>query len=253
MGVRIAVGQNALTGFDDLVARMRGEVDFVTGPVDTPAQVAELTAGAQALGVSLHRLDDASFAAMADSVRVIGRAGVGLDTIDLDSADRHGVAVVYQPAYATSEVATHAAAMLLSLQRRLREADATVRAGWGSSADVGPVWSMGEARVGVLGCGRIGRALVDRLLPFFGEGRGFDPVVTDDLPGAKVLADIDELLQDVDALSLHLPLTEQTRHVIGRREIRRMRPGSILVNVSRGGLIDEQELAAAVPDGHLDR
>ena len=251
MAVRIAVAQNALTGFDELVARMRGEVDFVTGPVDTPAQVAELTSGAQALVVSLHRLDDASFAAMADSVRVIGRAGVGLDTIDLDSADQHGVAVVYQPAYATSEVATHAAAMLLSLQRRLREADATVRAGWGSSADVGPVWSMGEARVGVLGCGRIGRALVDRLLPFFGEVRVFDPVVTDDVPGARVVADIDELLQDVDALSLHLPLSEQTRHVIGRREIRRMRPGSILVNVSRGGLIDEQELAAALHDGHL--
>ena len=67
----------------------------------------------------------------------------------------------------------------------------------------------------------------------------------------RVVADLDELLSDIDALTLHLPLAEQTRHVIGRSEIRRMRPGSILINVSRGGLIDEEELALALADGHL--
>ncbi len=251
MTLRIAVAQNALAIFDELVARLQGDVEFVTGPVDTPSQVAELTAGAAALIVSLHRLDEARLGGLADSVQVIGRAGVGLDTIDLDAAERHGVAVVYQPTYAVSEVATHAVSMFLSLQRQLPQADAVVRAGWGGAADVGRVWSLSDSSVGVLGCGRIGRAVVDRLVPFVREVRVFDPMVTEDVPGARLVAGLDELLHDVDALSLHLPLNEETRHIIGRTQMRRMRSGSLLVNVSRGGLVDEQELAQALNDGHI--
>ncbi|MFC6083572.1 NAD(P)-dependent oxidoreductase [Sphaerisporangium aureirubrum] len=250
--MKISVAQGAIAVLDQFAVRLRGEADFVTGPVDTPAQVAELTAGADALVVTLHRLDEPHFAAMADSVRVIGRAGVGLDTIDLDAAARHGVAVVHQPAYATGEVATHAMAMLLSLQRRLSQSDALVRRdGWGGAADIGPIFSLDDAAVAVLGCGRIGRAVVDRLVPFVREVRVFDPLVTEPVPGARMVADLGELLDDAEALSLHVPLTPETRHVIGRREIRRMRPGALIVNVSRGGLVDEEELALALADGHL--
>ncbi len=251
MAIKVAVAQNSLADFDELVVRLRGEVDFVTGPVDTPAQIAELTIGADALVVGFHRLDEECFTAMNDSVKVIGRTGVGLDAIDLEAAKRHGVAVVHQLTYATAEVATHAVAMLLALQRRLPQADAAVRAGWGRVADVGSVWALDDASVGVLGCGRIGRAVVDRLVPFVREVRVFDPMVTEGVPGTRLVADLDELLDDVDAVSLHLPLTDQTRHLIGRREIRRMRPGALLVNVSRGGLVDEEELALALADGHL--
>ena len=249
--MKVAVAQGALAVLDELVARLRDEVDFVTGPVDTPEEVAQLTAGAAALVVSLHRLNEAQIGAMADTVQVIGRAGVGLDSIDLDAAERHGIAVVYQPTYATAEVATHAVSMLLSLHRRLPQADAAVRSGWGGAADIGRVWSLSDASVGVLGCGRIGRAVVDRLLPFVREVRVFDPMVTDGVPGARLVAGLDELLDDVDALSLHLPLNGETRHLIGREQMRRMRSGSVLVNVSRGGLIDEQELALMLSEGHI--
>lgn len=250
--MRIAVARGALAVLDELADRLRGEVDFVTGPADTPEQIAELTAGADALVVTLHRLDEPCFAAMADSVRVVGRAGVGLDTIDLDAARTHGVAVVYQPAYAVGEVSTHAVAMLLALQRRLGQSDAVVRgSGWGGGAEIGPIFSLGDASVAVLGCGRIGRAAVERLVPFVGEVRVFDPLVTEPIPGARLVGDLGELLDDADALSLHVPLTPETRHIIGRREIRRMRRGALIVNVSRGGLIDEDELALALADGHL--
>ncbi|MEV4624249.1 C-terminal binding protein [Asanoa sp. NPDC049573] len=251
MAVRIAVAQGALANLDEVVAGLPADVELVTGSVDTPARVAELTEGAQALVVSLHRLDEAAFSALPDSVRVIGRAGVGLDTIDLDAARRRNVAVVYQPAYATGEVATHAVAMLLSLQRRLGPADAAVRAGWGSATDVGRVWSMDTASVAVVGCGRIGRAVVDRLRPFFGEVRVFDPFVTDDVPGARVVSSLAALVDGADALTLHVPLQAQTRHLIGSPEIGAMNSGSLLVNVSRGGLVDEAALAKALHDGHL--
>ncbi|MEJ7774232.1 MAG: C-terminal binding protein [Nocardioidaceae bacterium] len=251
MAVKVAVAQGALAVLDELVARLQDEVDFVTGPVDTPQEVAQLTAGAAALVVSLHRLDEAQIGALADTVQVIGRAGVGLDSIDLEAADRHGVAVVYQPTYATAEVATHAVSMLLSLHRRLPQADAAVRSGWGGAADIGRVWSLSDASVGVLGCGRIGRAVVDRLLPFVREVRVFDPMVTDGVPGARLVAGLDELLDDVDALSLHLPLNHETRHLIGREQMLAMRSGSVLVNVSRGGLIDEQALAVMLSEGHI--
>jgi D-3-phosphoglycerate dehydrogenase len=245
------MAQGSLPDFPALEARHLGEVEFVPGPIDTPAQIRELTAGADGLVVGFHPLDEPRLAALDASVKVIGRTGVGLDAIDLDAAERHGIAVVHQPSYATAEVATHAVAMLLALQRRLLPADAAVRSGWGTIADIGRIWNLEGASIGVLGCGRIGRAVIERLLPFAGEVRVFDPIVNEDVPGVRVVADLDELLSDIDALTLHLPLAEQTRHVIGRSEIRRMRPGSILINVSRGGLIDEEELALALADGHL--
>jgi D-3-phosphoglycerate dehydrogenase len=245
------MAQGSLPDFPALEARHLGEIEFIPGLVDTPTQIRELTAGADALVVGFHPLDEARLAALDGSVRVIGRTGVGLDAIDLDAAERHGIAVVHQPSYATAEVATHAVAMVLALQRRLLQADAAVRSGWGTIADLGRIWNLEEASIGVLGCGRIGRAVVERLLPFVGAVRVFDPMVTDDVPGATVVTSLDELLLDLDVLTLHLPLTEQTRHVIGRSEIRQMRPGSILVNVSRGGLINEDELALALADGHL--
>ncbi len=251
MPVKIAMAQGSLPNFKELEASLVEEVKFVAGPVDTPVQIAELTAGAEGLVVGFHPLDEPRIAALDLSVKVIGRSGVGLDSIDLEAARRRNVAVVNQPSYAAAEVATHAVAMLLALQRRLPQADAAIRSGWGSIADIGPIWALDEAPVGVLGCGSIGREVVERLLPFAKQVRVFDPLVTDGPPGACMVASLDELLADLGALTLHLPLNEDTRHMIGRSEIRRMRPGSILVNVSRGGLIDEEELALALGDGHL--
>jgi D-3-phosphoglycerate dehydrogenase len=252
VAIKIAMAEGTLPNFKDLEAELIGKVEFVVGPVDTSAQVEELTAGAEGLVVGLHLLDAPRIAALDLSVKVIGRSGVGLDAIDLDAARRCGVAVVNEPSYAAAEVATHAVAMLLALQRRLPQADAAVRSGWGSILDVGPItWALEEAPVGVLGCGSIGREVVQRLVPFVKEVRVLDPILNNGVPGARVVANLGELLDNLGALTLHLPLNEGTRHIIGRSEIRRMRPGSILVNVSRGGLVDEDELALALGDGHL--
>lgn len=128
-----------------------------------PDAVRESTSGADALVVTLQRLPADVIMAFAPSVRAIGRAGVGLDTIDLRAAAGRGIAVFNQPAYGAAEVASHALALLLAVQRRLLTADAHVRAGWHGGADLGRIGALDDSTVGVLGAGRIGRAFIDRV------------------------------------------------------------------------------------------
>jgi D-3-phosphoglycerate dehydrogenase len=189
--------------------------------------------------------------AFAPSVRVIGRAGVGLDTIDLPAASGRGIAVFNQPAYGAPEVAAHALALLLAVQRRLLPADAYVRAGWRGSADHGRISALDDSTAGVLGAGRIGRAFIDRVRPLVRDVVAYDPQPVELPPFAIRAADLGDLLRRSDVLSLHLPLTPQTRGLIGRRELLLLPPGAIVVNASRGGIIDEDALAELLHSGHL--
>lgn len=133
---RIAVATGALAGLDELAARMVDRAEIRIGDITTPTELATTTAGCTGLAVSLQRLTAAHFEALFRSVRVIGRAGVGLDTIDLQAAARHGVAVVYQPDYATNEVADQALALLLAAHRRVVQADRAVREqGWAGASN----------------------------------------------------------------------------------------------------------------------
>jgi D-3-phosphoglycerate dehydrogenase len=250
--VRIAVAQGSLAHVDALAAEMAGTVHLVVGEIETPEQLARLSAGADALIVSLQRLTADHIAALPDTVRVIGRAGVGLDTIDLRAAESRSVAVVYQPDYATNEVADHAMAMLLAAQRRLVQADRAVRTeGWVGGPALGPVGSLRESTAGVIGAGRIGRAVMARLHPFVGRVLTYDVAGRDDDESIAWCDDLPDLLKRAQLLSLHVPLTKDTRHMIGSTELGLLPRGAIVVNVSRGGLIDETALADALHGGHL--
>ncbi|WP_188941285.1 C-terminal binding protein [Nakamurella endophytica] len=247
---RIAVAEGALAGLDDLIDGLRGTAEVRTGPVGTPDEVAALTDGADGLVVSLQRLTDAHIAALGRSVRVIGRAGVGLDTIDLDAARARSVAVVYQPDYATNEVADQAMALLLGAHRRVVQADRAVREqGWCGGTDLGPIPALQECTAGVVGTGRIGRAVIARIRPFVRDVLAYD--VVDSSPGEDFerVSDLGELLRRAHVVSLHVPLTPDTHHLIDAGRLRRMPPGAVLVNVSRGGLVDEAALAAALHAG----
>lgn len=250
--IRIAVAAGSLAGIDELPVRMAGQADIVIGEVGTPEQVAELTAGADGLAVSLQRLTAEHVAALSDSIKVIGRARVGLDTIDLDAAAQRGVAVVYQPDYATNEVADQAMALLLAAHRRVVRADRLIReAGWAGGADLGPIPALQSATAGVIGTGRIGRAMIARLRPFVSEVIGFDVYDQLAVDGFTRVADLATLLRKAQVISLHIPLNESTRHLIGARELAQLRPNAVLVNVSRRGLIDEQALANALRTGPI--
>jgi D-3-phosphoglycerate dehydrogenase / 2-oxoglutarate reductase len=219
--------------------------------LSSPEATAVSTIGADAVVVTLQRLTADVIAAFDATVRVIGRAGVGLDTIDLDAAASNRVAVFNQPAYGAPEVASHALALLLAVQRKLAPADAHVRAGWQGPVPLGQIAPLDDATVGVVGCGRIGRAFVERVRPLVREVLVYDPDLSDLPERATRIDDLDTLLARSDVLSLHVPLSTNTRDLIGRRELALLPPGAIVVNVARGGIVDEEALAELLHSGHL--
>ncbi|HUC14164.1 MAG TPA: NAD(P)-dependent oxidoreductase, partial [Acidimicrobiales bacterium] len=139
------------------------DVELRFGDLSDVGGLAALTAGASAVVVTLQPLRAPHIAAFASSVRVIGRAGVGVDTIDLVAAEAAGITVVNQPGYGTREVASHAVALLLALQRRLCGLDDYVRTGWSGSPVLAPMKPIDELVVGLVGGGRIGRATAEML------------------------------------------------------------------------------------------
>lgn len=229
-----------------LAARNRAQLRFVS--LGDAGSVAQLD-GCAALVVGLQRLSADHFAAMPTSVTVIGRAGIGLDSLDLDAARRRGIAVVHQPDYATDEVATHALAMILALSRRITTGDRVARSAWPSWSEFDTIRPLSESTVAVIGLGRIGRAVATRLAPLSGRVVGFDPVSR--AAEIEQLGTLDEAVAGSDVVTLHAPLTEQTAAMINERTIELTAPGALLINVSRGGLVDEAAVARALRTGRL--
>lgn len=226
-------------------------VELRIAPLDTPAAVAEATAGADGVLVVTNPLPRELIEAFAPSVRIIGRAGVGLDAIDLDAARERGIGVFHTPDYCVDEVATHTLALALAMNRKLVQGDAVVRADWSDWRALAPVLPLAEQTVGIVGVGRIGQAVAARFAPFVRELLAYDPWSDAELPGVRRVGELGELLAGSDVVSLHLPLTDDTRAMIDAPALARMKPSALLVNVSRGGLIDEAALAQALHDGAL--
>ncbi|MDY0812218.1 NAD(P)-dependent oxidoreductase [Kitasatospora purpeofusca] len=183
------------------------------------------------------------------SLRVIGRAGAGTDHVDLPAAARHGVVVTHTPGSNADAVAEFALAQLLALTRDLPGHNAASHRGdWRSPA--APPRALSELTLGVLGLGRTGSALAGRAraLGMTVQGVSRGPARGNGVRRADSLAG---LLATSDVVSLHLPLTARTRGLIGRRELALLRPGAILLNTARGGIVDERALADALRDpGH---
>lgn len=214
----------------------------------SPEEVAELAQDAVAAIVSSDPFTDLVFDA-APQLRVIARLGVGVDSIDLAAATRAGVLVTTTPGLNDETCADHALALLLAALRRVVEHDASVRRGeWDRGGALTP-WDLHGKRVGVVGHGRIGRSVVRRLRGFDTDIKVFDPVAPPAPPLA--CATLDELLGWADVVTLHAPLTPATRGLIGAPQLAAMRPGAVLVNTSRGALVDEPALLEALAAGRL--
>lgn len=247
----IAVAGSAFANHADLENDFRDQAELRWIDLSDADAVRKSTSEADAVVVTLQRLTADVIAAFAPSVRVIGRAGVGLDTIDLATAADRGIAVVNQPAYGAPEVATHALALLLALERRLRPSDTFVRDGWQGALDLGGIRALDEATAGVVGGGRIGQAFAERVRPLVHEVVVYDPAPVGLPPGVDRAVSLPELLGRSHLLSLHLPLVPATRGLIGRDELLMLPAGAIVINVARGGLIDEDALAELLHSGHL--
>ncbi len=176
---------------------------------------------------------------------------MGVDTIDLDAAAAAGITVLNQPMYGTKEVASHAVALLLALQRRLREMDIYVRDGWSGRPALAPMKPLDEVVVGLVGAGRIGRATAEMLSGLVGRILVYDPASPPVPEGVEPVRELKELLGRSDVVSLHLPLTSDNAGMVNDALLAAMVPGALLVNVSRGGLIDEPALVAALETGHI--
>ncbi len=188
----------------------------------------------------------------ATRLKVVGRAGVGVDNVDLEAATRRGVVVMNTPGGSSTTVAELALALVLSLSRHVAAATASVKAGkWEKKKFQGH--ELAGKTLGVVGIGNIGSVLVDRALALKMRVVAYDPFISGDA-AAKLgveLVGLEDLWRQSDVVSLHVPLTEHTRNLVDAGVLAKMKKGSILVNCARGGIVDERALAAALESGHL--
>ena len=187
------------------------------------------------------------------SLRVIATPSVGVDHVDVAAATECGVWVCNVPDYCVDEMADHALALLLGLVRGVVELDRSVRDGGWDSKAAGPLRRVSDIRLGVIGFGRIGRALASRAQALGMGVCAHDPLVSDDEIAAAGVrpAALDDLLETSTAVSLHAPLAPETRGLLGRRELELLPDGAYVVNISRGGLVDTDALVDALEHGRL--
>jgi D-3-phosphoglycerate dehydrogenase / 2-oxoglutarate reductase len=227
------------------------EVDVKTGL--TKDELLEVVDGYDAIVVRSQTTIDADVIAAASTLKVIARAGVGLDNVDVDAATRQGVVVCNAPQSNVISAAEHTVAMLLAVARNIPQAHAALVEGrWERSAWKGT--ELHDKTLGVLGLGRIGTLVAQRCHAFGMRLVGYDPFVTPDRAarlGVELLPSVDEVLERADFVTLHLPKTPETIGLLDAERLRRMKPTARIINVARGGIIDEDDLAKALEDGVL--
>ena len=242
-------------------ARMRELYDAVLSEDDTPMTRDEIVAAMEECDVLVptvtDRIDADMIAQCGERLGLIANFGAGTEHIDLDSAAARKIIVTNTPGAVTDATADIAMAMILGVPRRIREGTQLVRrgewTGWAPSGLLGR--KIGGKVLGIIGMGRIGQAVAHRARAF-----GLDiayyakkplPEAAERMFAARFVADLDELVREADILTLHCPLTEETRQVMDARRIGLMKPGASLINTARGELIDHEALIEALHDGRL--
>jgi D-3-phosphoglycerate dehydrogenase len=225
-------------------------IEFMAEPINEATLAQRLAAGpVDAIVLRGSKPFTAPVLAVAQNLKIIAKNGAGVDSVDLAEAARRGITVAVAAGANADAVAEHAIALMLALTRNLAGLDRKVRAGgWETTAYLGRDFR--DSVVGIVGYGSIGRstaqlaaALGARVVVLHGRGGEAD--------GFEVEANLERLLERVDILSLHCPLTDSTRGLIGKRELARMKSGALLVNTARGAVVDEAALVDALRSGHL--
>jgi D-3-phosphoglycerate dehydrogenase/microcystin synthetase protein McyI len=239
----------------DKVLRTQAEVVALDHPA--PAEIAAALKGAHAAIVRYpHRIDAAALAG-AKQLAVVASSGRGTDSIDVAACTAHGVAVANNPGLGTIPVSEHAIAMMLSLSRRMDLSDRAVRAGgaWAKRTDL-DVRDVNGRTLGIIGLGLIGSEMARKCIAAFGmKVLTYDPHVPAAKAaalGATMLADLGELLERSDVVSIHAELNEGSRGMIGEAQLRRMQPHAILINTARGKIVQQKALERALAEGRID-
>lgn len=241
------------------IRRLERSCEVVTVPegLSTEEEIAEALPGFHGLLTLLTQPVGETALAGGDVLRIVSNCAVGVDNIDLDAARRRGVIVTNTPAVLTDDTADLTWALILSLLRGVVSGDAFVRrgefTGWRPKLLLGR--SLGGITLGVVGAGRIGRAVMSRARAFgvrtlYTSRTRLDPGRESEL-GVDWRPTLETLLAAADVISLHVPLTDDTRHLVDARALAAMRPGAFLVNTSRGQLVDEAALTRELASGRL--
>lgn len=251
---RMVVTDHAFGGVahERAIAESRG-VELEVFQCTQPEETREAVRGAEVVLVNFAPISREVLDALEPGATVI-RYGIGYDNVDVDAARARGIRVCNVPDYGADTVADHTLACLLGLARRTGEYTTGIRArGWVATGEFGRVRGFAETTVGLIGTGRIGQAVIARLRPFGFHVVAYDPFVSsealEELGVEKV--SFDDLLARAHIVSLHTPLTPENRHLMNEEAFAHMQEGAMLVNTSRGGLVDESALASALAAGHL--
>lgn len=217
-------------------------------PGHDPEEIATAASSAAAVFVYSGRFDHALIARLGQC-QILARCGAGYDNIDVGAARKRGIAVTYVPAYGADDVAEQTIAILLACARRIGQSDRSVQAGgWPSYAELGRMRRVRGRTLGLLGFGRIAREVASRANGLKLRVIAYDPFVDEAASSALAteLVPLETLLAESDFLSVHLPLTPQTRHMVSTGAFARMRRGAFLINTSRGAVVDQAALVAAL-------
>jgi len=227
-------------------------VDVDVKPGMNPEELAAIIGDYDGLAIRSATKVTKEILAAATNLKVVGRAGIGVDNVDIPEATKKGVVVMNTPYGNAVTTAEHAITMLLSLARQIPAANESTQAGkWEKSRFMGT--EITGKTLGIIGCGNIGAIVADRAQGLKMRVVGFDPYLTPE--NAKRLGieklELDELLARADFISLHTPLTDSTRNIISADALNKTKKGVRIVNCARGGLVDELALAAAMASGHV--
>ena len=228
------------------------DVTLVDGE-QTDEPLESLVAGADALLVTFAEIDAAVIDELGEC-RVVARGGIGLDNVDVEAATERGIPVTNVPDYCVPEVAAHTLALLLALERNVVSFDDGVRRGEWDAAAGDDLHRLSARTLGLVAFGTIGQAVAERAEAFDIPVVAFDPNVDGDEMREQGITPVDsfgELLTEADAVSLHAPLTDDTRHLVDEAALEQMDEDAYLINTARGGLVDEDALTAALDDGDI--
>lgn len=227
-------------------------IELVAAQCRTEDEVIAASAGCQGLLVQYAPVNARVFAARPE-IRIVSRYGAGFDTINTADAKQYGVWVANSPDYGVGEVATHALAMTLALVRHIAFYDRDVKAGKWHFTTAGRMQRVSDMTVGILGLGRIGKRMAHISRNSFKRVIACDPYIIDgDFPAYVERVTKEELFEQSDAISLHVPLSDETRGMIDSALLKRMKPTSVLVNTARGAIVNIDDLVEALDAGRLD-
>ena len=231
----------------------QADAELVVAPDGSEQTLASMAEDADAILTCFAKVTDKVVRA-AEKCVTIGRFGVGVDNIAVDTATELGIVVTYVPDYCVDEVSDHVMAMLLAWNRRIVLFDRATKAkGWGSEGLGMRIMRLRGKKLGIVGFGRIGRAVCSKALAFDLEVLASDPFVSADAMAQQggTLVELPELLRESDFVTLHSPLLPETTNMIGKAELAQMKPTAFLINAARGPLIDEDALYEALTSGRI--